>query len=180
MRATVFQHKLKTLKGDGLMDRFFSVRHFLSILWLGAVLSVLLFGKVANANDLHLISQFSYIHGTIVAGGKDSHHVLVQVNKIPWVTGGHPELGLPMVMEGEVQSLKPGNSRVAVCIRTAEGTNFFGKLTGNSNAKHFPKKGCLGQIHDAQGAAGMPVSRLKPQERVVVILNDDMRLIGKD
>jgi len=76
-------------------------------------------------------------------------------------------------MLGKIQPVKPGNTRVAVCVKWI-------RMPGAAKlipfGKAFPHEGCLGQLHDYEGAAGIPIADIKKGTPVRVFLNGDLLL----
>lgn len=73
-----------------------------------------------------------------------------------------------------VEPVKPGHTRVAVCVDTIRKPG-AAQLT-NQIYKPFPREGCLAQLHEYNGAAGMPIEDIKVGAPVRVQLNGDLVL----
>lgn len=72
---------------------------------------------------------------------------------------------------------KKGNDRVAICLIGI--SNHKIELEIDIYGKEFSMKGCIGQVHDRQGSAGFPLSRLKVDEKVTLFMNGDIHLVQK-
>lgn len=76
-----------------------------------------------------------------------------------------------------VDPLKPGNTRQAVCVTAIQGREGAGRVIPHRPA--FPREGCLAQLHDYEGSAGLPATDIRVGLPVRVMLNGDLLLEGK-
>lgn len=72
-----------------------------------------------------------------------------------------------------IEPLVPGNTRVAVCVKSIR---HEGAATLVNEGHPYPREGCLGQLHDYEGAVGLPVSEIKIGTPVRIFLNGDLIL----
>ncbi|MEW5729310.1 MAG: hypothetical protein AB1918_15890 [Pseudomonadota bacterium] len=76
-----------------------------------------------------------------------------------------------------IEPLKPGNTRQAVCVTAIDGREGKGQVVPIRPA--LPREGCLAQLHDYEGAAGLPATDIRVGLPVRVRLNGDLFLTGR-
>lgn len=76
-----------------------------------------------------------------------------------------------------IDPLKPGLTRQAVCVTEIQGKQGHGRVIPFRPA--FPREGCLAQLHDYEGRAGLPATDIRVGLPVRVWLNGDLLLEGR-
>ncbi len=76
-----------------------------------------------------------------------------------------------------VDPLTPGNTRQAVCVTGIDGREGKGRI--EPIRPPLPREGCLAQLHDYEGAVGLPATDIRVGLPVRVRLNGDLFLEGR-
>jgi hypothetical protein len=122
------------------------------------------------------ITMFDYIK--VVIDRVDGDRVLMISANTVASRDGVNRLAAGEHITGTITSrpTRPGDTRVAVCIDTIRAAGAATVVSTMPNS--YPQDGCIGQLADAAGVAGLLVKYLKPGARGILSLNGDLYVTG--
>jgi hypothetical protein len=122
------------------------------------------------------ITMFDYI--TVVIDRIDGDRLLMTSVYNVTSRDGVNRLAAGELVIGSIISrpTRPGDTRVAVCIETIGAPGAVTVVSPRPNS--YPQDGCIGQLADAAGVAGLLVKYLKPGTRGHILLNGDLYVTG--